>query len=71
MSLGIPVTIPMSAARYDRPPLGWIIRRARRLQRAYGIDRKTAVFDARRDYMDFVGLHHKHLLRLIRGGAHG
>lgn len=35
--------------------LGWIKRRARRLERFYGISRKLAVYDARIDYLAFVG----------------
>ena len=35
--------------------LGWIKRRARRLQRFYGINRKMAVFDARLDWVSFMG----------------
>jgi hypothetical protein len=34
---------------------GWIKRRARRLQRFYGIGRKLAVYDARIDYLSFIG----------------
>lgn len=33
--------------------LGWIKRRARRLQRFYGINRKLAVLDARLDWVAF------------------
>lgn len=39
-----------------RPPLRWITRRARRLQRAYGITRRMAIFDAWRDYANFTGV---------------
>lgn len=35
--------------------LGWIKRRARRLEKFYGISRKLAVFDARVDYLHFLG----------------
>lgn len=35
--------------------IGWIKRRARRLQRFYGIDRKMAVFDAGLDWIAFQG----------------
>lgn len=35
--------------------LGWIKRRARRLERFYGISRKLAIYDARIDYLAFVG----------------
>ena len=35
--------------------LGWIKRRARRLEKFYGISRKLAVYDARLDYLNFHG----------------
>lgn len=35
--------------------LGWIKRRARRLEKFYGITRKLAVFDARQDFLMFQG----------------
>ncbi len=70
MSLALHLPLPAPEQAYRRPPLGWIIRRARRLQRAYGVSRRMAIFDARRDYLDFVGLHHKQLLRIVQGGAH-
>ena len=35
---------------------GWIKRRARRLQRFYGISRKLAVYAARRDFLSFTGV---------------
>lgn len=38
-----------------RSKIGWIKRRARRLQRFYGIDRKLAVHDAWTDYIAFMG----------------
>lgn len=38
---------------YARPQLAWVKRRARRLQRFYGIDRRLAIFDALRDYTEF------------------
>lgn len=34
---------------------GWIKRRARRIQRFYGVARKLAVYDARIDYLAFIG----------------
>jgi hypothetical protein len=40
---------------YQRPTLGWIKRRARRLMRFYGIDRRLAIFDAATDYVAFTG----------------
>jgi hypothetical protein len=35
--------------------LAWIKRRARRLQQFYKVDRRVAVFDAWRDWIDFMG----------------
>jgi hypothetical protein len=35
--------------------LGWIKRRARRLERFYGVERKLAIYDARLDYLLFQG----------------
>ena len=35
--------------------LGWIKRRARRIQRFYNVSRKLAVYDARIDWIAFVG----------------
>ncbi len=52
---------------YCRPTLSWIKRRARRLQRAYGVARRLAIFDAWRDYVDFTGIQARHLV-LISGG---
>lgn len=39
----------------QRTRFGWIKRRARRLQRFYGVDRRLAVYDARIDYLAFIG----------------
>lgn len=44
--------------------IGWIKRRARRLQRFYGIERSLAVHDAWTDWIAFVGLTHG-----MQGGA--
>jgi hypothetical protein len=35
--------------------LGWIKRRARSIEKFYGVDRKLAIFDARRDFVMFKG----------------
>lgn len=35
--------------------LGWIKRRARRIERFYKVSRKLAVYDARLDYIAFLG----------------
>lgn len=39
----------------DLQRFSWIKRRARRIQAFYGVDRKLAVYDARIDYLAFVG----------------
>ena len=35
--------------------LGWIKRRARRIQKFYGVTRRLPVFDARSDFFQFHG----------------
>lgn len=52
--------------RYYRPPLGWIKRRARRIQRLYGVDRRAAIHDAHVDYVAFTGLRDAHLVALAK-----
>jgi hypothetical protein len=52
---------------YQRPTLAWIKRRARRLQRAYGVARRLAIFDAWCDYINFTGIQPDHLV-FIGGG---
>lgn len=52
-------------ARYDRPRLTWIKRRARRLMRFYGVNRRFAIADAALDYSYFVG---PPTLTVIEGG---
>jgi hypothetical protein len=64
---------------YARPRLAWIKRRARRLQRFYGISRRLAIFDAWRDHIAFVGQPMSQQdakascvgLLVIQGGRHG
>lgn len=36
--------------------LGWIKRRARRIERFYGVSRKLAIHDARLDYVALKGM---------------
>ena len=62
---------PARAPRYSRPRLLWITRRARRLQRAYGIARRIAIYDAWRDYIDFTGEAEAAALHLVKGARHG
>lgn len=41
---------------YARPLLRWVRRRARKLQQAFGIDRREAVNEAALDYASFTGM---------------
>jgi hypothetical protein len=56
------------SAVYQRPALSWIKRRARRLQRAYGVARRLAIFDAWLDY-DLREAGHVHRLLDAHGNA--
>lgn len=68
----IHLLVPMAEADYHRPPLRWITRRARTLQRGFGITRRVAIYHAALDYDSFQGLHRERLLCLIQGGrSHG
>lgn len=51
---------------YWRPPIGWIKRRARRIERFYGVSRRLAVQDARLDYLEFTRLRDGQVLPLAR-----
>ena len=65
-----PLTESVTApAGLHRPPLLWITRRARRLQRFYGVNRRMAIYDAWRDYIDFTGVQQRSL-SLVKGGRH-
>lgn len=39
-----------------RTPWAWIRRRARRIQRAFNVPRKVAVFEAASDWLGFLGV---------------
>ncbi len=64
----IHLVVPMAEADYRRPPLRWITRRARALQRGFGISRRVAIYHAALDYDSFQGLHRERLLCLVQGG---
>lgn len=66
----IQLALPMTEADYQRPPLGWIKRRARRLQRAYPIGRRIAIASAADDYATFTHMHRERLSQLLKGGHH-
>lgn len=64
----LPVERVMAEADYRRPPLRWITRRARGLQRAYQCTRRHAVVEAITDYFTFTRMHRERVLKLIQGG---
>lgn len=66
----IHITVPLSEADYHRPPLGWIKRRAKHLQRAYGITRRLAIASAADDYSTFTHMRRERLSQLLKGGHH-
>lgn len=49
-----------------RPRLSWIKRRARRLERFYGVERRLAIWDAALDYATFF---HPRSVPVPRPGA--
>ncbi|WP_145914939.1 hypothetical protein KV708_15775 [Comamonas thiooxydans] len=67
LPLVIGLALPMTEADYHRPPLGWIKRRARRLMRAYSINRRYAIACAADDYSDFTHMHRERLSQLLKG----
>lgn len=68
----IHLAVPMLEACYQRPPLRWITRRARRLERAFHCSRRIAIYEAALDYACFTGMHRDRLLQLItRESPHG
>lgn len=58
---------PPASTSYARPTLTWVKRRARRLQRFYGVTRRLAIFVAWRDYMDFTAGRSTRLVVLTGG----
>ncbi len=67
LPLVINLALPMFEADYQRPPLGWIKRRAKRLIRAYSIERRYAIACAADDYSDFTLMHRERLSQLLKG----
>lgn len=66
----IHLAISLAEADYSRPPLRWVIRRARRLQRFFGVQRRLAVAEAINDYFCFSRMHRERVLKLIQGGPY-
>lgn len=69
-ALVIQLALPMSEADYQRPPMGWIKRRARRLQSAFQITRRIAIAAAADDFSTFTHMHRERLSQLLKGGHH-
>jgi hypothetical protein len=51
--------------------LPWVRRRARRLQQAFGIDRRAAVAEALSDYVAFTGAGRSLAQRIHEATRHG
>lgn len=56
MSRVVPLPTAAAPSRYARPPLRWITRRARRIERFYKVARRLAIHDAWLDYIEFTGM---------------
>lgn len=52
----LPQRQPAPSFSHARPPLRWITRRARRIERFYKVTRRLAIHDAWLDYIEFTGL---------------
>lgn len=65
--------LPARTPSYVRPPLTWITRRARRIQRVYGVARRMAIYDAWVDYVNFTCTPAPRApqLTLVKGGRNG
>ena len=64
----LPVRLVQAEADYHRPPLAWITRRARRIERFFGVSRRVAVAEAAENYFQFTRMHRARVLKLIQGG---
>lgn len=64
----LPARVPAPAARpsYARHALGWTKRRARRIQRGYGVPRRVAVTHALLDYLLFTAPRDARITKLTR-----
>ena len=65
----LPVARVLSEADYRRPPLAWITRRARRIERFFNVSRRVAVMEAAEHYFTFTRMHRERVLTLIQGGS--
>lgn len=62
----LPFKAAPASPSYWRAPIGWIKRRARRIERFYGISRRLAVYDARLDYLEFTRMRDAQIIALSR-----
>ncbi|MCD6663487.1 MAG: hypothetical protein LT082_08815 [Comamonas sp.] len=65
----LPLNRVLAEADYRRPPLAWIKRRTRRIERFFQVPRRVALYEATTDYYQFTRMHRERVLRLIHGGA--
>lgn len=65
----LPLDRVLAEADYRRPPLAWIKRRTRRIERFFQVPRRVALYEATTDYYQFTRMHRERVLRLIHGGA--
>ena len=66
--IALPIASVMAEADYKRPPLRWIKRQTRRLERAFNCTRRIAVIEAVEHYFLFTREHRDRILNLIQGG---
>lgn len=66
--ISFPVAAVMAEADYRRPPLAWIKRQARRLERGFNCPRRLAVIEAVEQYFMFTREHRSRIFKLIQGG---
>ena len=71
MSTVLPFKPALASPSYWRPRIGWIKRRARRIERFYGVTRRLAVYDAWLDYQDFTRLRDAQVLPMERAVQRG
>ncbi len=65
----LPAALLHAEADYRRPPLAWIKRRARRIERFFQVSRRIAVMEATQDFFTFTRMHRERVLTLIQGGS--
>jgi hypothetical protein len=66
----LPARLVHAEADYRRPPLAWITRRARRIERFFQVSRRVAVAEAVENYFTFTRMHRERVLKLIGDHSH-